>query len=99
MLFLVFRTNRRSFLFNRSFNTTVIQQIEHSTAYLGGYVNGKPHLGRRNSLSQYHMQQAAEQIAEQVAEQVAEQAAEQETEQAAEQVAEPAAKPAAEQLP
>jgi hypothetical protein len=53
-------------------------------------VNGKPHLGRRNalnitcnSLSQYHMQQAAEQTAEQVAE----------------QVAEPAAKPAAEQLP
>jgi hypothetical protein len=58
-------------------------------------VNGKPHLGRRNSLSQYHMQQAAEQIAEQVAEQIAEQVAE----QAAEQETEQAAKPAAEQLP
>jgi hypothetical protein len=77
---------------------TVASEI--SLARLGKQpVNGKPHLGRRNSLSQYHMQQAAEQIAEQVAEQVAEQAAEQETEQAAEQVAEPAAKPAAEQLP
>jgi hypothetical protein len=49
-----------------------------------GFVNGKPHLGRRNalnitcnSLSQYHMQQAAEQVAEQVAEQETEPAAEQ----------------------
>jgi hypothetical protein len=50
----------------------------------GGMSTAKPHLGRRNalnitcnSLSQYHMQQAAEQAAEQVAEQVAEPAAEQ----------------------
>jgi hypothetical protein len=33
-----------SFRLYRSFNTTVVQQIRHSTAYLGGYVNGKTYI-------------------------------------------------------